>query len=417
MLYLRDAHFVDWRTLRMRRGHLAVEPGAAGTARFVARVPRGVHAFDCGGRLVTKSFVIAHHHLYSALALGMPFPARAPRNFVETLQLIWWNLDRALDADMIRASALAGGIEAAKCGATFIVDHHSSPNAVRGSLDVIAAALDEIGLSHLLCVELSDRDGAERLNAGLAETDRYLKRRQGLVGLHASFTVSDTLLGRAVALARQHDTGIHVHVAEAASDEEHSVRRHGKRVLERFAAAGALRSPKTLLAHGLHLDRAERAIFRRSPAWLVQNPQSNQNNGVGDFDPSGLGPRTLLGTDGMHGDMLDSTRAAYFAGRARGGMAPLDAYQQLRRAHEYLAQNDFVGDGSNNLVVLDYAPPTPVTPKNLAAHFLYGLGRAHVASVISRGRLIVHERRMVSVDEDKMRQFTRKQAERLWRRL
>ena len=417
MLYLRDAHFVDWRTLRMRRGHLAVEPGAAGTARFVARMPRGVHAFDCGGRLVTKSFVIAHHHLYSALALGMPFPARAPRNFVETLQLVWWNLDRALDADMIRASALAGGIEAAKCGATFIVDHHSSPNAVRGSLDVIAAALDEIGLSHLLCVELSDRDGAERLNAGLAETDRYLKRRQGLVGLHASFTVSDKLLGRAVALARQHDTGIHVHVAEAASDEEHSLRRHGKRVLERFAAAGALRSPKTLLAHGLHLDRKERGLFRRSPAWLVQNPQSNQNNGVGDFDPTGLGPRTLLGTDGMHGDMLDSTRAAYFAGHARGGMAPLEAYQQLRRAHDYLAQNEFVGDGSNNLVVLDYAPPTPVTPKNLAAHFLYALGRAHVASVISRGRLIVHERRMVSVDEDKVRQFTRKQAERLWRRL
>lgn len=417
MLYLRDATFVGWRTLRMRRGHLAVEPGAAGGVRFVARIPRGAQALDCSGRLVTKSFVIAHHHLYSALALGMPFPARAPRTFVETLQLIWWNLDRALDTDMIRASALAGGIEAAKCGATFIIDHHSSPNAVHGSLDVIAAALDEIGLSHLLCVELSDRDGAKCLDAGLRETDRYLKRRQGLVGLHASFTVSDALLGRAVALAQQHDTGIHVHVAEAASDEAHSVRRHGQRVLERFSAAGALRSPKTLLAHGLHLDRKERGLFRRSPAWLVQSSQSNQNNGVGDFDRTGLGPRTLLGTDGMHGDMLDSTRAAYFAARARGGMAPMDAYQQLRRAHEYLSQNDFVGDGANNLVVLDYAPATPVTPENLAAHFLYGLGRAHVESVISRGRLIVRGRRMATVNEEKVRQFTRKQAERLWRRL
>jgi len=417
MLYLRNATFVDWRTLRMRRGHLAVEPGPAGAVRFTARVPRGARALDCSGRLVTKSFVIAHHHLYSALALGMPFPARVPRTFVETLQLIWWNLDRALDTDMIRASALAGGIEAAKCGATFIIDHHSSPNAVRGSLDVIAAALDEIGLSHLLCVELSDRDGADRLNAGMQETGRYLQRRQGLVGLHASFTVSDALLDRAVAMARQHDTGIHVHVAEAASDEAHALRRHGKRVLERFASAGALRSPKTLLAHGLHLDRKERGLFRRSAAWLVQSPQSNQNNGVGDFDRTGLGPRTLLGTDGMHGDMLDSTRAAYFAARARGGMAPLDAYRQLRRAHEYLSQNEFAGDGSNNLVVLDYAPATPVAPRNLAAHFLYGLGRAHVESVISRGRLIVRGRRMVTVNEDKVRQFTRKQAERLWRRL
>lgn len=417
MLYLRDAHYVDWRTLRMRRGHLAVEPGPAGRTRFVARVPRGGRPFDCGGRLVTKSFVIAHHHLYSALALGMPFPARAPRTFVETLQRIWWNLDRALDADMVRASALAGGLEAARCGATFVIDHHSSPNAVSGSLDIIAAALDEIGLSHLLCVELSDRDGAGPRDAGLRETARYLQSRPGLVGLHASFTVSDALLERAVTLAGRYRTGLHVHVAEAESDEVHCERRHGRRVLQRFAAAGVLDSPRTLLAHGLYLDRRERAIFRRSRAWLVQNPESNQNNGVGSFDTNGLGSRVLLGTDGMHGDILGSLRAAYLDGRAHGGMTPLDACRRLRRAHDYLAEGGFEGDGANNLVVLDYAPPTPVTPANLAAHFVYGLGRTHVHSVVSRGRMIVRGRRLVSVSEDRILEFARKQAERLWRRL
>ena len=185
---------------------------------------------------------------------------------------------------------------------------------------------------------------------------------------------------------------------------------------KRFAAAGALSSPKTLLAHGLHLDKKERSLLSRSPAWLVQNPESNQHNGVGALDAEGL-PRLLLGTDGMHGDMLASARAAYLSGRARGQGTPLEAYRRLRRAHDYLAEGGFSGDGDNNLVVLDYAPPTPVRADNWAAHALYGLGRAHVGSVISRGRLIVHGRRMVSVDEEAVRREARRQTERLWRRL
>lgn len=417
MLYLRDASFVDWRTLRIRRGHLEVAPGAEGKVRFAARVPRGAKTLDCAGRLVAKSFVVAHHHLYSALACGMPGPSRAPRSFPDRLKLVWWNLDRALDADMVRACAMAGGIAAAKAGATFIIDHHSSPNAVRGSLDIIAGALDEIGLSHLLCVELSDRDGKAKREAGLEETDRYLRKRQGLVGLHASFTVGDDLLYRAIAMAVGHDSGIHIHAAEAIDDQKDCVKNHGLRVVERLARTGILESPKTLLVHGLHLNARERALFRSSRSWLVQNEESNQNNAAGAFDPQGLGDRLLLGTDGMHGDMLASTRAAYLAAQGRGGMSPLAAYRRLRRAHDYLSENGFSGDGENNLVVLDYAPPAPVTAGNLAGHFLYGMNSSHVNSVVSRGRLIVKDKRMLSVDEDRIINLARKQTERLWRRL
>lgn len=417
MLYLHDAVFADWRSLRLSRGHLEVSEGPGGRVRRIQRLPRGGRVLDCAGRLVTKSFVVSHHHLYAALACGMPGPPRAPRDFTERLKLVWWNLDRRLDPAIIRACAQAGGIAAAKAGATFVIDHHSSPNAASGSLDIIASSLDEIGLSHLLCVELSDRDGPAAGEAAYRETDRYLGRRPGLVGLHASMTVGNDLLEKAVALARRHRSGIHIHVAEAADDQKDCLRRHGMRVVERLSQAGALRSPKTLLAHGIHLDDVERALFRRGRAWLVQNEESNQNNAVGGFVSEGLGDRILLGTDGMHGDMLASTRAAYLAAQTRGGMTPLAAYRRLRRAHDYLSLNGFAGDGSNNLVVLDYAPATPVETGNLAGHFLYGLGSRHVESVISRGRLIVSRGRMTSVDEESVLEKARAQAERLWRRL
>lgn len=417
MLYLSDATFIDWRSLRIRRCHLEVAEGPAGRIRPVSRIPRGARTLDCSGRLVTKSFVIAHHHLYSALACGMPAPARQPSDFPDMLKLVWWNLDRHLDKEMVKACAQAGAVAAAKAGSTFIIDHHSSPNAVAGSLDVIAEALDEIGLSHLLCVELSDRDGKAKREAGLEETHRYLRRRQGLVGLHASFTVGDELLDRAVSLASNHDTGIHIHVAEAVDDEKACRRDHGLRVLQRLARTGVLESSKTLLAHGLHLNAKERSLFRASRAWLVQNEESNQHNAVGGFDPKGLGDRIMLGTDGMHGDMLRSTQSAYLSAQSRGGMSPPAAYRRLRRAHDYLSMNGFEGDGGNNLIVLDYAPATPVAKDNLAGHFLYGMDSSHVEHVISGGKLIVERKRMVRVDEDRILANARRQAGRLWRRL
>ena len=414
MLFLKDATFLDWKTPRLRRGGFEVSPGKV---RFTPRPTPGARVLDCSGRLVTKSFAVAHHHLYSALARGMPPPRRAPKDFVDLLRLVWWNLDKKLDRDMVRACALAGAVEAAKAGTTFIIDHHSSPNFVPGCLDEIASALEEIGLSHLLCYELSDRDGAASRDEGLRETERHLGRRQGLVGLHASFTVSDSLLAKAAALARTFGTGIHVHAAEAVSDERHCLKAHGVRVLERFEAAGVLHSSKTLLAHGIHLDPRERKIFRDNPAWLVENPESNQNNAVGKFRAEGLGDRLMLGTDGMHGDALAAARASFLAGQAEGGYFPAAAYARLRRVHDYIGANGFSGDGDDNLVVLDYASPTPVTEKNWAGHVLYGLNRSHVESVIARGRLIVHRRKLVSADEEKILKFTRKQAERLWRKL
>lgn len=412
-LYLANATHIDARTHAIVRGHLRVDAGPGGTVSFVDVVPPGANVIDVSGRIVTRAFAVGHHHVYSALARGMPAPPRSPRSFVEVLELIWWRLDRCLDHDMIVASALVTAIDAARCGSTFVIDHHSSPHAIPGSLEAIAAAFDQVGVGHLLCIELSDRDGPAAAEAGLAETDAYLARRPGLVGLHASFTVGDELLAKAVALAQRHDTGLHVHVAEATSDEDHAVATYGRRVIRRFADAGVLASPRTLLAHCLHLDATERALVVESPAWVVQNTESNTNNAVGQFDPRGLGSRVLLGTDGMHSDMLGSLRAAFLAGQTTGGLSPAAAVSRLYRVRDYLAESGVV-TGDNDLVVLDYDPPTPVTSENWAGHVAYGLSRAHVQTVIAAGRPIVRDRAITTVNESEILAEARVQAARLW---
>ena len=69
----------------------------------------------------TPGLVCAHHHLYSALARGMPAPHRVPTTFADILELVWWRLDRALDLDTIHWSAMLGALEALEAGTTAIV--------------------------------------------------------------------------------------------------------------------------------------------------------------------------------------------------------------------------------------------------------------------------------------------------------
>jgi cytosine/adenosine deaminase-related metal-dependent hydrolase len=423
-LYLKDATYIDWKTLAFQSGHLAVGTGDDDGIRFLNTIPpedeRSVddRVLDCSRRLVTKSFGCGHHHIYSALARGMPAPSKIPHNFSEILQYIWWHLDKSLDKEMIEASALVSALYCAKNGVTFVIDHHASPFAIENSLETIAKAFDRVGISHLLCYEISDRDGDGPKEKGLQETDTFLSSgRQGHVGLHASFTVGDDLLNRAVALAQRHDTGLHVHVAEDALDQESCLKRYNKRVVERYTEAGVLDLPKSILAHCIHLDAAEKNLIRRSDVYIVQNTESNLNNNVGVTNYRELGDNIILGTDGMHSDMLRSAKAAFLTGQLSEGLDMAGVYSRFRKVHDYIGDNGFSGDGDNNLVILDYDSPTDINESNFLGHFVYGIDARHVESVISSGKLIVENKKLLTVAEDEILAFSREMGRKLWQKM
>jgi len=418
-IYLKNAHFIDWETLAFKKGvHIQVDEDPGGGIRFVDQIPAGSNVLDCAGKYVTKSFVCGHHHVYSALSRGMNTVKKSPTNFLEVLQYIWWALDKCLDAGSIEASALVTAAACAKNGVTFCIDHHASPNAIPGSLDIIAKAFDRVGVGHLLCYEITDRDGLDKAEKGLEETERYIAGGgQGLVGLHASFTVGEGTLNKAVALARKLGSGIHVHVAEGGIDQEDAQSKYGMRVIERYKKAGVLDFPKTILGHCLHLDQHERALLAASPVWLAQNAESNMNNNVGAFDWSGLGPNMMFGTDGMHSDMIRSAKIAFFKNQENGGIGYDGFYKRFRNAHRYLSTNGFTGDGANNLVVLDYDPPTDFADYSFAGHVLFGLDSCYIESVVSQGKLIVRDRKLLTVNEQEINAFAREQADKLWDRM
>jgi cytosine/adenosine deaminase-related metal-dependent hydrolase len=255
---------------------------------------------------VSGGLVCAHHHLYSALARGMPSPPNVPTNFSEILEQIWWRLDAALDLDMLRAAARLGAVEALLCGSTGIVDHHESPNAIEGSLDVIAEACGEVGVRVVCAYGVTDRHGVDGARRGLAENERFLRTGgRGLVGVHAAFTCSDETLEAAAGLARDLGVGVHIHVAEGPADVDAGAR------LESLAAAD------WLLVHCVLLDRP-------LPGTIAHNPRSNMNNAVGYARPAQRRNDVVLGTDGIGADMLEEFRLAYVAHRADDVLAVPD---------------------------------------------------------------------------------------------
>lgn len=421
-LLLKNGTFIDWQSLDFRAADVLVDAGPDGGIRLLDQagddVPDKItDTLDCSGALITKSLAVGHHHVYSALARGMPAPAVKPANFREILKYIWWTLDQCLDEESIRYSALSTALAAIRCGASFVIDHHASPNCIDGSLDIIAEAFEEAGIGHLLCYEGTDRYGQEKAAQALNETARYLKNKQGLVGLHASFTVGNETLESAGELMQRFQTGIHMHLAEDLYDQEHCLTSYHQRVVQRLQQAGLLDSPASILVHCLHLDEQERETLGEAPCWVAQNMESNLKNKVGYFNSAGLGRRIMLGTDGMHSDMLLSARAAFLAGQQHDVIPPGEAYRRVRNTHHYLQENGFTGDGSNNLMVLDYDSPTPLTKDNFHAHFVFGLNASHVRDVIAQGRIIMAGRELKTLDQERVLARSAEEASALWKRM
>ncbi|MEP7379747.1 MAG: amidohydrolase family protein, partial [Chloroflexota bacterium] len=355
--------------------------------RIVAIAPSlsvGGPSIDATGCVLIPGNVNAHMHAYSSLARGMPYRLAPPLNFPEILTRIWWRLDRALDAASIRASALVAAREALLCGTTTLIDHHASPNAIDGSLEVIARAFDEVGVRSVLAYEVSDRDGSERAAAGVKENERFLAHVAGgafplaraMVGAHASFTLSDETLADCAALARDTRSGLHIHVAEDAIDAA---------AVTRLAAAGAL-NERTLAAHCVHVTPAQAEVLAAHQVTVAHNPRSNMNNGAGRTPLALLQGAVALGTDGIGADMFEEGRAGFFrrheedlAVGAGWALERLAAGSTLsgRIFEEPLLGRVALGAPAD-LVVLDYDPPTPLDAASLGGHWIFGIASTRV---------------------------------------
>ena len=389
---------------------------------------------DANGGVIMPGLINAHNHIYSAFARGLSIKGYDPHDFNDILEGMWWKIDRLLTKENDSLSAYAVYLDCIKNGVTTVFDHHASYYDIPGSLDTLADAAKDLGVRTCLCYEVSDRDGEGKMKQSVLENERLIHRAQadgsdmlkGMMGLHAAFTLSDETLE----LCKAHTpdtTGFHIHVAEGMSDQIDSLKKYGKRIVERLFELGIL-GEKTLAIHCVHVSPAEMQLLKETGTMVVHNPESNMGNAVGCEPTIRLFQEGILlglGTDGYTNDMLESYKVGNIIHKhnlcdptvAWGEIPamlfdnnPKIAGRFFNRPLGVLKKGAYA-----DVIVTDYDPLTPMDGNNVNGHILFGMNGRSVVTTVCNGKLLMKDRKVLVADEKALMKECRASAAKLWK--
>lgn len=391
---------------------------------------------DAKGKLIMPGFINTHMHYYSTFARGMANDSPPAKKFSDILKGLWWRLDKVLTLEDVYYSAAVPMIDQVRNGVTTVFDHHASPYSVPESLFKIAEAAENIGIRSNLCYETSDRDGDKILDECIAENTDFIKycnsknddMLKAMFGLHASMTISDKTLEKCLKAIEGLNTGFHVHSAEGIEDVEDSKAKYGKGVVERWYDAGVL-SSKTIAVHCIHITDKEMEMLKEKDAIVVHNPESNMGNAVGASPILEMYKKGILlglGTDGYTSDMMESYKVANIIHKhVKGdstvawGEIPDMLFNNNRKITERFISGKvgIIEEGAlADIIIVDYNPPTPINENNINSHLLFGVNGRNVDTTIINGKVVMEDRKLINIDEERIMAKSRELATKVWQR-
>ncbi len=389
---------------------------------------------DLSNKFISPGLVCSHNHFYSALARGITANIKPSNDFIGILKNLWWKLDRALDEETLYYSGLAGALESIKSGTTSVIDHNASPSFIKGSLKTLEKGFEKTGLRGILCYEITDRNGEDDMLLGIEESVEFIKSLneknngnnshliEAAIGGHAAFTLQDKSLALISDIVEKTGRGFHIHAAEDEYDVSYSHHMHSKDIIERLLEFNLL-NEKSIIAHGVKLSNEDLDKINKFDSFLIHNPRSNMNNGVGYFNKFNQVNNIALGSDGIGSNMFEELKFAYFKNMdTKAGLQPYNMLRYLHNGNLILERyfNKKFGKIEKgycaDIVIYDYNPPTPLNGNNLAGHFIYGFSSRDVETVLINGK-VVYEERQFPFEVESIYKETQKAAEVLWKRI
>ena len=408
----------------IENGAVAIEQDLikeVGAAEALKKKYPNAEYIDAKGGVIMPAFINTHEHIYSAFARGLSIDGYNPNGFLDILDGMWWTIDRHLTLEQTRLSAMATYVDLIKNGATTVFDHHASFGHITDSLFKIAEAAKETGVRSCLCYEVSDRDGKDKARESIMENVNFIKYAQkddsdmlaGMMGMHASFTISDETMASCAA-HKPDGVGYHIHVAEGIEDLHQCLKVHSKRIIDRLMDCNIL-GDKTLAAHCIYVNKHEIELLKETDTMVVHNPESNMGNACGCPPTMQIfheGVLTGLGTDGYTHDMIESYKVANILHKHHlcdANAAWAEVPQMLFDGNAKIANRYFKkplgilkAGAAADVIVLDYEAPTPMNANNINSHILFGMVGRSVVTTIGNGQVLMKNRRLTNLDEEKI---------------
>lgn len=393
--------------------------------RFTAR-----EVIDARGAAVIPGLINGHTHIPMSLFRGI----------ADDLDLNEWLTKYIFPAEaknvteeFVRAGAQLGLAEMIRGGTTTYCDMYYFE-------DAIAEETERAGVRGLLGETVIDFPVPDNKTwpAAMAYTDRFVKRWKGnrlitaAVAPHAPYTVSEAHLKEVRSFSDRTGAPVVTHVAETRKEVEDITRDHGATPVEYLARIGFL-SLRTVAAHTVHLTENEIKLLRQYSVGSVHNPESNMKlaSGVAPV-PQMLkaGVAVGLGTDGAASNNdLDMWEAMDYAAKlhklSTGDPKVVTAEEALAlatiggaRALHMEADIGSLEEGKRADIVVVGLDSLHQTPRyNVYSHLVYATKASDVRTVVIEGRVVMRERRLLTLNEALIKQKARAIRERITRSL
>jgi 5-methylthioadenosine/S-adenosylhomocysteine deaminase len=388
---------------------LAVGPSAEIEANYSA-----AQTINAKGKLVLPGFINGHTHVPMTLFRGLHddvtlndwlykyiFPAEA-KNVNE--EFVRWGT-RLAAAEQIRG------------GVTTFADMYYFEDAV-------AEETKAAGMRGVLGETFIDFPAPDNKSeaAMLAYTERFLKKWQGDPLIHAAaaphsiYTCSQQTLQDAAALARKYHAPILIHTSEMKKEWEDSQKQNGVSPVQYLDKIGVL-GPDVVSAHCIFVDAADEKTLAQKQVGCVHNPSSNMMLASGVSPVAEMrtaGVAVGLGTDGPAGSnndldlMEEMDLAAKLAkntkmdplalnARAVVEMATIDGARALHMEKEI---GSLETGKKADLILIGLGEPNAVPMYDIYAQLAYALKGSDVQTVLIGGRVVMRDRKLLTVNEE-----------------
>jgi 5-methylthioadenosine/S-adenosylhomocysteine deaminase len=259
----------------------------------------GDETIEAAGAPLVAPMVNGHTH--AAMTLFRGYGGDLP--LMRWLREVVWPVEAKLEPEDVYWGVRLACAEMIRTGTTRFWDMYWHPAAS-------ARAVRDAGLRATIGGPLFDADGKtaamrETALGNLEQLAGFGPQIDSSLAPHSIYTVSEGLLRWTAELASEREVPIQIHLSETEQEVSDCLERHDVRPAAYLDRLGML-NERTVLAHGVWLDRDELELIAERGCTVVANPVANMKLAVGGVFPYAAGVAVGLGTDGPgSNDSLD----------------------------------------------------------------------------------------------------------------